>query len=487
MPQPKSRSVTPAPKVLSPFRATAVVGLGSAVSLIASVVAAKVLALAIGPDGVGRLGLTQSLLNIAVLMAGLGIATGVVRALAVARVEGDAATEGAIRRASELILIVVGIAGALILAGLRDPLAMVFLGSASRSGDVLFVGLALVMTLMSGVEMGIVNGYQRLGILTFTTALSAVLAQAIMIGFVLVGGAPGIAPALFAAAAASLILAIAARLRAVGFVRVGVDARRLRSASSALLRFGLPVTASALVGAGAQMAVPVLVLNQLGQGEVGLYRAAATVSVGYVSFTLAALVQDYYPRVAAAKPDELLDLIEQRMRLVMALAVPVILGMLALAPLVIRLLYTSSFAPATGVLDWQLAGDLLKLPAWTMAFVLLARGSTLRYFLVELLGGGTLIGGTWIATGLFGLPGAGIAYFASFAIYYLAMLWAVRRFAPATPGRLQLGNLGLVVLILVMFALPPGFETVRTGVFLVMALTVASLAWPACGASIDRG
>ena len=464
--------------MISPVRATAIVGLGSVISLGASVVAAKVLALVIGPDGVGLLGVTQSLLNICGLAAGLGVATGVVRALAAADAEGDMGGAAALRRSSELLVVASGAVGMMALLVLRQPLAQVFLGSESRSGDVVLIGGALLLTVLSGVEIGIINGHHRLRALTIATVSNALLAQAVMIGFVLAWGSRGIAPAILTASGIGLAVALIARSRAVGVLGASVDPHDLRRAGAGLLRFGLPYTASALVGVGAQLVIPVLVLNQLGQAQAGHYRAAATISVGYVAFLFTALAQDYYPRVAAARPEELLELIEKRMRLVMALAVPVILALLGLAPLVIRLLYTSAFLPATSVLDWQLAGDLLKIPAWTMVFVILARGSTGRYFAVELLGGATIVFGTWIGTSLFGLVGAGIGYFASYAIYYPAVLFAVRRYAPVTPGRLQAAILGLVVLTLCLLALPSELQVLRTASFLALAVGMAALAWP---------
>ena len=464
--------------MISPVRATAIVGLGSLISLAASVVAAKVLALVMGPDGVGLLGVTQSLLNISGLIAGLGVATGVVRALAAAGAQDDIAAAAALRRSSELLVFASGAVGMAALLVLRQPIAQLFLGSESRSGDVVLIGAALLLSALSAVEIGIINGYHRLRALTVATVANALLAQAVMIGFVLARGSSGIAPAMLTASGIGLAIAMVARSRAVGPVGEAVKAQELRSAGMGLLRFGLPYTASALVGTGAQFVIPVLVLNQLGQAEAGHYRAAATISVGYVAFLFTALAQDYYPRVAAAKPEELLELIEKRMRLVMALAVPIILALLGLAPLVIRLLYTSAFLPATSVLDWQLAGDLLKIPAWTMVFVILARGSTGRYFVVELLGGVTMVFGTWIGASLFGLAGAGIGYLASYAIYYPAVLFAVRRYAPVTPGRLQAAIVGLVVLTLFLFVLPSELQPLRATSFVALAVGMAALAWP---------
>ena len=464
--------------LVSPLRATAWVGIGSAISLLAGAGAAKILAHLIGPEGVGRLGITQGLLNICVLAAGLGVSTGLVRELAAARSDSNRGDPRALQGAGEVLVVSSGLAGLLLLALFRAPVATAFLGTAARAPDVLLIGAALVVSLLTGLELAIVNGHQRIRALTAANVLLSVAAQATMVLLVAVWGPPAIAPALFAGASVGLMIALAARLRSVGPPRMWPSAGSLRSAGAGLLRFGIPFTASAVVGAGAQFVVPVLILNQLGEAEAGLYRAAATISVGYLVFMLAALTQDYYPRLAAASSGELLDLIEQRMRIVLGMTLPVILLLLAVSPLVIKALYNDSFLPAATVLDWQLAGDLLKLPAWALVFVLLARGRAGRYFVVEAVSGVTLLAGTWLATSLLRLPGAGVAYLVSYGLYYAAVLVAVRGETRATPGRLQLGNLSLLGLTVALLLLPAEFSVLRGVAFLVLAAAVAALAWP---------
>ena len=71
-----------------------------------------------------------------------------------------------------------------------------------------------------------------------------------------------------------------------------------------LIQSGAPFALSQVVGAGVQLLVPVIVLYLLDAAAVGYYRAAFTVSVGYLAFLLNALAQDYYPRVAAASSFE---------------------------------------------------------------------------------------------------------------------------------------------------------------------------------------
>ena len=79
--------------------------------------------------------------------------------------------------------------------------------------------------------------------------------------------------------------------------------------------------------------------------------------------SLAALAADYYPRLTGIVDDKTaaIHLINHQTEIALLLAGPVFLAMMALAPWVIRILYTASFLPAVEVLRWQILSDVLKI------------------------------------------------------------------------------------------------------------------------------
>jgi PST family polysaccharide transporter len=183
-----------------------------------------------------------------------------------------------------------------------------------------------------------------------------------------------------------------------------------------------------IVGTGVQFALPALVLHALGTEEVGFYRAATSISVSYLGVLMAAMSQDYYPRVSAASAsaDALVELVNQQHKLVMFIAVPAIFGVLALAPYIVAITYTPEFAPAVDILQWQLVGDLFRFSSWTMAFVILARSGGLAFFGIELFGGTCSLCVNWFGMRWFGLAGLGIGFLVTYLLYY-AVVWVILR------------------------------------------------------------
>jgi PST family polysaccharide transporter len=231
------------------------------------------------------------------------------------------------------------------------------------------------------------------------------------------------------------------------------------------------------VGTGVQLALPMIVLHLLSAESVGYYRAAAAISVGYLGFLITAMGQDYYPRVSAAaeQPAELVRLINAQHRLVMLVAVPMILGTLALVPYVVPLVYSAKFQPAVEILEWQLIGDLFKFASWTMSFAILARCTSAVYFLVESIGGLVTLAATWAAVKWFGLPGLGISFVVTYVIYYAVVWVVIRREVPLVwERRNKLMLLGGIAATMIVRLLPSTrLADWRTPIALLLAASAA--------------
>jgi antigen flippase len=445
------------------------------VTLALSVVAAKAYALLLGPGGVGLLALMQSLVNLGVMVASGGLVMSTISATAYAVGRGDRQLEHAVERAVLLIGLTGGATGALLLIAFRQPLAEAFLGSPNRTGEVVVLAAALLLSVVSAFQVALLTGRHRIRAVTAVNIGTSLAAAGIGVAIVAVFGEAALAPAILVTAGFQLGLS---RLALAGVPPTPQRASTgVASAARDLLRAGLPVTASQLASSGAQLVVPVLVLAMLGTVEVGYYRAAAAVSISYLTFFLAMLAQDYLPRVSgAADPAAVAELVERRMRLVVGLGMPIILGLLAAGPLLMDLLYSAAFAPAFAVLKWQLVGDLVRLPAWVLAFAVLARGRSSAYFSAELVSGLTLLGGSLLGLALIGLVGSGVGYAASQLIYYGVVWLLVRRTVPTIPGRLQAAVLVAAALsTVILMAQLGGAERV---VFALAAVAAAAAAWP---------
>jgi PST family polysaccharide transporter len=226
-----------------------------------------------------------------------------------------------------------------------------------------------------------------------------------------------------------------------------------------LLTLGATFMIVTAVGSAVLVVIRTLVIRQYGLEAAGLYQAAYSISALNASLVLSAMATDYFPRLSAVQEDrsKTVGMINQQLHSALLLASPILIGMLALAPLLLRILYSGAFTAGAELLRWQLTGELFKLPGWALAFLLLARADKSLYLFVE----GTFVVaygvGTLLLLPVAGIAGAGFAYGAAYLIYSLLLIAVcARRHGAKLTVQNQL-HLGLVGAILIALSLLGGF------------------------------
>jgi O-antigen/teichoic acid export membrane protein len=122
--------------------------------------------------------------------------------------------------------------------------------------------------------------------------------------------------------------------------------------------------------------------------------------------------------------------------------------------LCVYLLFARTFDGTLSLLPWMIWGVFLRLLAWPLGYWLLARGSAHAVILVELFGNLVAMLLPWLLLPSFGLEGAAIGFFVSYALYAVVML-SVARFRSGRwlGGRTLAGFVAAaVVLLLAQFS-----------------------------------
>lgn len=440
-----------------------------------SVLATKAYALMVGPQGVGAFALMLAVLNLSVIVASLGVqaSTTTLVANTASRLGRAAALEQA--GIAMLFAAAVGALGALVLLLLRDPLAVLVLGDQARAGDVLYIALALMLTVIATVGAATLVGLHHLMAATAAAIITATSALVVGIGLVGLLGVGGLAPTIASVAGVQLLVTSLALRRAGLSLAPGGVSRHWQTIRS-LVSLGVPVAFGQLLTGGALLLVPVIVLQSLGHADVGYYRAAGAISAGLGAIFIAGIHQDFLPRMAGSHSAEHLKLIESRLRIVVGISLPMILLLLGLGPFVLDLLYTVDFRPSLAVLQWQLVGDIVRLPAMVMVTAVLAVRSRTAYLALEALSGIAIIGGTVLGIALAGLAGAGIAYAVAQLATFAAGLAVVRWRFGALPGQPQAVTLVMVLGCATFLLLDPD-ASLRMLILVPAAGLIALVSW----------
>lgn len=471
------------------LRSTAVIGGSSIVNIGFAIIRNKAMAVLLGPQGVGLMGLYGSIAELAQTLAGMGVQASGVRQIAEASGDGEdlrvARTATVLRRISVLL----GTIGAVLLALFSIPIAQFTFADHGHAFSIALLSVAVFFRLVSAGQMALVQGLRRVGDIARINMLAAFFSTLISIPLVVLFAERGIVPALVAMAVASVATSwwFARKVRLptprLSWPQMSVEAK-------ALLRLGLVFMASGLLTVGAAYAVRIIVLRHDGVEAAGLYQAAWALGGLYAGFILQAMGTDFYPRLTAvARDDDACNrLVNEQAQISILLAGPGLLATLTVAPLVISLFYSPEFRPAVDVLRWICLGMMLRIVAWPMGFIVLAKGAQRMFFWTETAATCVHVGLAWLLVGWLGLVGSGAAFFGLYVWHACIVYVLVRRLSGFrwSPANIRLGLIFLPASAAVFVAcrlLPPwqamAFGTLVTGLSGVYALNILVQLLPA--------
>lgn len=415
----------------------------SLITIAAGLVRQKMLALELGPLGVGQLGLLMTFSGAVATLAGLGLATSGVQRVSVSHNTPDASTA---QRSLVLGSLALGLLAGVLGAGLAPTFGL------SPSGpDRWAVGLAALLTIVSGGQLALLNGLGQLHKIAWVNGLSAVLGTALTVGVLLLNPRWGLYAALLGPLLLTTLFAVLAQ-------RSHRAPARTRGWSSlwAELRVMLSVGAVLAAGTGlatlGQYGARFYVERHFGGVALGYYQAAWALTMLYLGVLLSALSTEFFPRIsrAAAEVDTrtLTAMVSQQITLILGLALPAICLLVLLSEWMITLFYSPDFRPAAELARQQFLGDIFKLAAWAIGFTLIARRAKRYMFLLEVLWILTYLPLLWLLSHWLGFSGLGWAYVGAYAVYLGASVWAYRRQVGVTlPARLWAGTLGAAALV----------------------------------------
>lgn len=429
------------------FKSSAIIGGASAINIAIGIAKVKILAVLLGPTGIGLMGLYTNIMNIVSTVAGCGLSNSGVRQIAATG--GKADVLAGVRRALWLGSLVLGIAGMIGLWLLRGPVAIWIFDDSRYAHEVGWISLGVLFTLLAGSQTALLQGLRRIRDLALVNIIGALIAAIAGVLLVYWRGQSGVLWFVLVAPVVSVLVAGYYTARLPKLNRRKMHWRSVGIHSKAMIKLGIPIMLAGLLTLGTALATRSLVFRELGVDASGYFQAAWAISMTYISFVLGAMGMDYYPRLTEIIEDhgQACKLVSEQSEMALLLSGPVILTLITLAPWLIHLLYTEGFAPAAEVLRWQALGDILKVSSWPMGFVLLAKGRGGLFMITEFIWGLSYIGPIVVDVGDWGLVITGIAFWFAYLIYFLVMAIITARLIGYRPG--SRNTLLLVILMIV--------------------------------------
>lgn len=460
------------------LKSSSIIGGSTIINALLGLVRTKVIAILIGPAGVGLLSTYQSITQLATTLASFGIQTSGVREIA--KSVGDKDWE-ALARTSQTVrrfCVLAGTAGLLLMLLLAPLLSQLTFGDASHIRSLSALAVIILLNNVFAAQIALVHGTRRIAELAKISIFGSVAGTTISAAIYYALGINGIVPALILISLANLLVAywFAAKINCP---QIRTSWSETSASIKRLIPFGAAMVVNGLATDGVAYCNRLMIMNKFGVEGVGIYAAAFALSGLFVQFVLQAMSADFYPRLTAASADDtqMVKLINEQTEIGLLLAFPGLLGTLIFAPFAIQVFYSPEFGPASKLLQWFVVGCYGRVVSWPLGFSVLAKGQSKLFASIELLSNLLHLALVALLIQIAGLNGVAIAFAILYVIYTLGVYQINRKTIGFRWNRrnkgLVLGMSALTLLMLTLESFEPCFQRIVLSTVILATVTAS--------------
>lgn len=399
------------------LKATGIFGFVQLLKMVVFAISSKLIALFLGPMGMGLVALLQNVLQIISALTAFEFLKTATREIATKKQTQFSQTINFLFQLAFLI----GALGAIVavlfgycfsqfISNIQLPFSWYWL-----------LMLYFVFTSISNVYVAILQGVNQIKILakfnfsvSFFTALGSVLLYYWL-------RIDGIIWVVIYSALIQLILAyLFTRNYTWQFTLISL--KELKITASPLIQLGFYMSLNLIFGQFCFLVIKLFLTYTSRSAElVGFYEVGNIILVNYLGLVFQAMSYDFYPKLAMINQDNsaVKNLVNKQMEIALILITPAVLLLYLIGPLILELFYSKAFLPVFSILKFALLSVILKAITMPLGYIILAKGNKKQFFKQELLGDFLNVSLSILFYQYFGLIGLGLAYVINYFIYAL--------------------------------------------------------------------
>ncbi len=352
-------------------------------NILVGVVRNKLVAMILGPDGMGLTALFNSTIKLVSDSTTLGLPMTGVREISEAM---DAGNEQRLRKSIATLRfwsMLTAVLGMIICMALGPLLSSSTFSWGNHTLHYVMLSPAVALTAITGGEAAILKGTRQLRSLAAASVYHMLLALAVSVPIFYFWGQRGIVPSIVLLALGQCILTIYYSYRK--FKPRLTFSTSMLGEGRTMIRLGIAFVLAGVLGSGAEFLVRSY-LNVVGELEtVGLYNAGFMMTMTYAGMIFSAMETDYFPRLSAIPElgPEFNRTVNHQVEVSLLLASPILVAFMVGLPLLLPLLYSGRFLPVLGMMKWAVMAMYMRAITLPIEYISLARADSRSYLLLE--------------------------------------------------------------------------------------------------------
>ncbi len=389
------------------------------VNILCAIVRTKLIALWIGPAGMGLFAIFNSAIDMVGNITNLGMRTSSIRSISMENTNPSTLARvcTAVRRWSRIL----GVLGGLILACASPIFSKVTFGDSEHTMGFIFLSIALIANALTNGEHAIMQGTSMLRKLAKSSLYGAFTGLILSIPLYYYLGEQSIVPSILCYSLSVLIFSYLMRNKEVGLKGEILTLKDTLNIGKDFLKLGIFITLTDVVTQCTNYLFISYLNTAADTTTVGYYQAGYTLIIKYTGLILSALCVEYFPRLSKVSHSnmKLNIFVSQEINIALMVLTPVIVAFILFRRLIINILYTDSFFVIETYISIGIIGMIFRAVSWCMAYVILAKGKGKMFFITESVDAIVCIVVYILSFKLWGIDGFGVAVVAWYLTYTL--------------------------------------------------------------------
>lgn len=412
------------------LRYTGLFGGVQGLNILIGIVRNKLVAMILGPNGMGLISLFNSTIKLVSDSTSFGISMSAVRNISedfdrqnIEKLEADVA----LVRSWSFLTALLGMFVCIAFSPLLSSFTFSWHG---HTLHFIFLSPIVAMTAITGGELAVLKGVRRLKALAGISVYSVIGALLVSVPFYYIYKEKAIVPSLVIMAFIQMALTIAVSYK-IFPLRLSLSRSVLRQGYS-MIRLGIAFVFAGILGSGADFVIRSYISNVAGIDTVGLFNAGYMLTMTYVGTVFSAMETDFFPRLSGVSSLGFTfnRTVSNQIEVMLLLVSPLLVVFTFTLPILLPLLYTGKFLPALGMIQIIVLAMYFRALKLPVEYIPLAKGDSLSYLFLEAFYDIVLVVLVIILFRKFGLTGAGIAVtLAGIIDFIVVFIYARLRYA----------------------------------------------------------
>ncbi len=404
------------------LKATSIFGGVQVFNIIVAIIRSKLVALFIGPEGMGIVSLLNTTLGLIIGATDLGLKNSAVKNISQDYEANDTNQLSKTISVLKRLVWFTAIVGSLIMIVTSSLLSQLTFNNRDFTAAFIWISIALFLTQLTNSQLAILQGLRKLKHLAKANLIGNLLGLIIVAPIYYFYELKAIVPVIILVTVVNFLCTIYFTNK-IKLPRVSLKISEVFSEGKEMVKLGIMLSISSFISLLVGYIIRVFISQEGGIEEAGFYNAGYVLLHTYVGIIFTAMATDYFPRLSAISKDivAVRKTVFEQAYIAVLLITPIIVFFSVFSKYIINILYSSEFDPIIAMVSWGILGMVFKAASFSVGYILIAKGDSSLFIKTTVVFNVLLLISNIVGYYYGGLEGLGISFFLYYVVHFIGI------------------------------------------------------------------